>query len=249
MAAPLVPTFQIARDARLPAPSTIKVKNLQTTVQGPMDPWARLDRPQPLSISAAVALDEPFGASSASDTVATDTVHYGLLSKAILSILAGAAPIKSLRHLLDTIWVEMTGFDTRGRSVKAGTEQQPAQGQLPFLHFARLRALEITLELPKGTLLGDGVSLTVTGGFQPAPADGETVVTSVMVQSAVALKIKGLRVPTLIGVNSNERTAKQVVIVNAEIDRLEDDLDVYPELEQVITQVCICAHNFNFPYG
>lgn len=232
-----MPTFQIARDARLPAPSTIKVKSLHANIQGPQDAWGRPDRPQPIEISAAVSLDAPFGASSATDTVASDTVHYGLLSKAILSILATSTPIKSLRHLLDTMWVETTGFDTRGQNIRAGA--QPDQGaQQPFLHFAQLRALEITLNLPKATLLGDGVSLKVSGGF--GPADAASPVKSLMLQSAVALKIHGLRVPTLIGVNSNERMAKQVVIATVEIDRLEDDVDVYPELEQVIVTVsCI----------
>ena len=235
MAAPLVSAFQLARDSRLPAPSTIKVKNLHATIQGPQDAWGRPDRPQPIAISAAVSLDAPFGASSATDTVAMDTVHYGLLSKAILSILSTAAPIRSLRHLLDTMWTEMTGFDSRGRrDARAAEARQP-----PFLHFAQLRALEVTLLLPKATLLGDGVSLTVAGGFEAAAADGgDALGRSIMRQSAVSLKIHGLRVPTLIGVNSNERLAKQVVIASVEVDRLEDDLDVYPELEQVIVQVC-----------
>lgn len=236
MAAPLVSAIQLARDSRLPAPSTIKVKSLHATIQGPQDAWGRPDRPQPIAISAAVSLDAPFGASSATDTVATDTVHYGLLSKAILSILPTAAPAGSLRHLLDTMWTEMTGFDSRGR--------RHVRHQQPFLHFAQLRALEITLRLPKATLLGEGVSLTVAGGFEAAAAAAdseEALVKSVMRQSAVSLRIHGLRVPTLVGVNSNERLAKQVVVASVEIDRLEDDLDVYPELEQVVVQVCCQA--------
>ncbi|ATY59766.1 Dihydroneopterin aldolase [Cordyceps militaris] len=237
MATPLVPAFQIARDACLPAPSTIKVKNLRATIQGPHDAWGRPDRPQPIAISAAVSLDAPFGASSSTDTVAADTVHYGLLSKGILSVLAAAVPGQSLRHLLDTTWVEMTGFDSRGQDVCASAQQAQQRLQPPFLHFAQLRALEISLHLPKATLLGDGVTLTVMGGFEAAAAESGALVKSVMRQSAVSLKIHRLRVPTLIGVNSNERLAKQVVVANVEIDRLEDDLDVYPELEQVVIQV------------
>ncbi|KGQ11668.1 hypothetical protein BBAD15_g2585 [Beauveria bassiana D1-5] len=249
MAVPLVSAPQIARDAHLPAPSTIKVKDLHATIQGPQDAWGRPDRPQPIAITAAVSLDAPFNASSASDTVAADTVHYGLLSKAILSILAAAAPVKSLRHLLDTTWVQMTGADSRGQDVEAdessllqGQERQQQQQQQPppppFLHFAQLRALEISLHLPKATLLGDGVSLTVTGGFELVAADGGSGrVKPVMRQGAVSLKIHRLRVPTLIGVNSNERLAKQVVVASVEIDRLEDDADVYPELEQVVVTV------------
>ncbi|KAM3498866.1 hypothetical protein MY10362_007836 [Beauveria mimosiformis] len=246
MAVPLVSAAQIARDAHLPAPSTIKVKNLHATIQGPQDAWGRPDRPQPIAITAAVSLDEPFNASSASDTVAADTVHYGLLSKAILSILAAAAPVKSLRHLLDTTWAQMTGADSRGQGVEVDSlllqgqerQQQQQPPSPPFLHFAQLRALEISLHLPKATLLGDGVSLTVTGGFELVAADGGGGrLKPVMRQGAVSLKIHRLRVPTLIGVNSNERLAKQVVIASVEIDRLEDDADVYPELEQVVVTV------------
>ncbi|OAA73238.1 Dihydroneopterin aldolase [Cordyceps fumosorosea ARSEF 2679] len=238
MAAPLESAHQIARDFNLPAPSTIKVKNLRATIQGPSDAWGRPDRPQPVAVSAAVSLDAPFGASSATDTVAGDTVHYGLLSKAVLSVLySPALPARSLRSLLDTIWSEMTGFDSRGQDVRASAQKQQQIQQPPFLHFAALRALEISVHLPKATLLGDGVSLTVTGGFEPAADSDAMVVKSLMRQSAVSLKIHGLRVPTLIGVNSNERLAKQVVVASVEIDRLEDDLDVYPELEQVVVQV------------
>ncbi|TQV97201.1 hypothetical protein V2A60_000174 [Cordyceps javanica] len=241
MATPLVPAAQIVRDSRLPSPSTIKVKKLHATIKGPQDAWGRPDRPQPIAISAAVSLDAPFGASSANDTVAADTVHYGLLSKAILSTLAAATSIRSLRHLLDTMWAELTGFDSRGCDISVGAEQEQPR-QPPFLHFAQLRALEMTLHLPKATLLGEGVSLTAAGGFEAAAAaaaatDGGTLVKSAMRQSAVSLKIHDLRVPTLIGVNSNERLAKQVVIASVEIDRLEDDLDVYAELEQTVVQV------------
>ncbi|KAK8145076.1 hypothetical protein G3M48_004956 [Beauveria asiatica] len=249
MTVPLVSAAQIARDAHLPAPSTIKVKNLYATIQGPQDAWGRPDRPQPIAITAAVSLDAPFNASSANDTVAADTVHYGLLSKAILSILAAAAPVKSLRHLLDKTWAQMTGADSRGQdaevdesSLSQGQESQQQQPPLPpFLYFAQLRALEISLHLPKATLLGDGVSLTVTGGFELVTADGGGGgrVRPVMRQGAVSLKIHRLRVPTLIGVNSNERLAKQVVIASVEIDRLEDDADVYPELEQVVVTVML----------
>ncbi|KAM3499977.1 hypothetical protein MY11210_009564 [Beauveria gryllotalpidicola] len=247
MTVPLVSAPQIARDAHLPAPSTIKVKNLHATIQGPQDAWGRPDRPQPIAITAAVSLDAPFNASSASDTVAADTVHYGLLSKAILSILAAAAPVQSLRHLLDTIWAQMTGADSRGQGVEAAEsllqrQERRQQPPPPFLHSARLRALDISLHLPKATLLGDGVSLTVTGGFELVAADGGGgggggLVKPVMRQGAVSLKIHRLRVPTLIGVNSNERLAKQVVIASVEIDRLDDDADVYPELEQVVVTV------------
>lgn len=246
MVTPLVSKHDIIRACSLPGPSTIKVKNLHATIQGPQDAWGRPDRPQPIAISAAVSLQEPFGASSASDTVATDTVHYGLLSKAILSTLASPTPVKSLRHLLDTTWVAMTGVDSRGWRVDKAGAQQDELAHLPFLHFAQLRSLEITLHLPKATLLGDGVSVTGMGGFAAAESCSDVLMKSTMVQSAVSLKIQRLQVPTLIGVNSNERLAKQVVIASVEIEKLEDDADVYPELEQVIVKVSLKSATANF---
>ncbi|KAJ2974147.1 hypothetical protein NQ176_g6210 [Zarea fungicola] len=241
MATPLVSKHDIMRACSLPGPSTIKVKNLHATIQGPQDAWGRQDRPQPIAISAAVSLQEHFGTSSASDTVATDTVHYGLLSKAILSTLASPTPVKSLRHLLDTTWVAMTGVDSRGQPINKAGAQQDELAHLPFLHFAQLRSLEITLHLPKATLLGDGVSVTGMGGFAAAKNSSDMSMKSSMAQSAVSLKIQGLQVPTLIGVNSNERLAKQVVIASVEIEKLEDDADLYPELEQVIVKASLQA--------
>lgn len=91
--------------------------------------------------------------------------------------------------------------------------------------------LEITAQLPKASLVGGGgVSLTATGRFD---VEGG----GMMVESAFALRIHDFRLPTLIGVNSNERMAKQVVIANVEVDRLDDDADTYCELEQVLVKV------------
>ncbi|KAK3360010.1 hypothetical protein B0T25DRAFT_534512 [Lasiosphaeria hispida] len=77
-------------------------------------------------------------------------------------------------------------------------------------------SLLLTITLPKASLLGSGVSLTATSVFgEPAPL------------SAVALRLDSLRVPTLVGVNSNERLAKQIVWTSK---------DFYTELETLVVQ-------------
>jgi hypothetical protein len=116
--------------------------------------------------------------------------------------------------------------DTRGQQPPPPAQQQTA----PFLNTRGVRMLEITVQLPKASLVGGGgVSLTATGRFD--------IETGMMCESAFALRIHDFRLPTLIGVNSNERMAKQVVIANVEVDRLDDDADTYFELEQVLVKV------------
>lgn len=232
MTTPLVQTRAIARTC-LPAPATVRIKNLHTTIQGPHDAWGRPDRPQPLTISATVSLHAPFGSSSATDKLSSDTVHYGLLSKAILAILA-KTQATTLRSLLEALWTNLIGVDTRGRP------QPMPQGTAPFLNAAAIRMLEVTVHLPKASLVGGGVSLTATGRFA---AEGGEATGAIMAESGLALTIHDLRVPTLIGVNSNERMAKQVVVANVEVDRVEDDVDSYSDLEQVIVKVRKCRTN------
>ena len=67
--------------------AVVRVRNLQYTIKGPQDAWGRPGRPQPVLVSAEVSLYQPFKSSSSKDVVASDTVHYGLLSKSILATL------------------------------------------------------------------------------------------------------------------------------------------------------------------
>lgn len=218
------------------APAVIRVKKLQTTISGPSDAWGRQGKTQPMLVSAEVSLVKPFGSSSAADAVAGDTVHYGLLSKAILASLRrldaeGASDsVKSLRGVLDEIWVGLTGFDTSG-------EQKTGSGAKPFLVMEGIRQLRVTLHLPKASLLGNGISLTSaalfnTGGNTPS-----------VEARALGWKIHELRLPTLIGVNDNERTAKQVVVASVEVERHDSGDDAYCGLEAVVVKVSDCLQS------
>lgn len=207
--------------------SVVRVRNLQSTVSSASDAWGRQDRPQPALVSVEASFRQRFLASAAADAVAADTVHYGVLSKEILKYLqersagGAAAPVEpGLRATLEGMWTRLVGCNLSGER-KAGEET--------LLKPERLRHLVISVRLPKGTLLGDGVSLTATAAF----GEGGT-----MSRAALALRTHGLRVPTLIGVNGNERTAKQVVVASVEIDRYPSSRDEYAPIEALVTQVC-----------
>jgi hypothetical protein len=97
-----------------------------------------------------------------------------------------------------------------------------------------LQELEMTLLLPKGTLLSEGVSLTLTGGYLQGPG------TYASAPYRAILKLQDIRIPTLIGLNPNERLAKQMVIATVEIDPYAVvGQDHYNELEQIVVKVSI----------
>ncbi|KAL7937826.1 hypothetical protein V8C35DRAFT_293725 [Trichoderma chlorosporum] len=235
--ADLEPNWRVRFLAGQP-PAIVRVRNLQTSIQGPSDAWNRKGRPQPLSVSASVMLKEAFDASSSTDTVEADTVHYGLLSKAILTSLEGQSlqrsgaaggsgktaaecQFSSLRDIVNTIWEDLTGQDCNGRANVTDDESEVATS---FLKPSTIRCLELTVHLPKASLLGGGVSLTRIALFG---RDGE----SRPQPRGLSLKIHDLRVPTLIGVNDNEREAKQVVVATIEIDKFDIEKDIFTMIE------------------
>ena len=213
-------------------PAVIRVKNLQCTAEGPSDSWGRRGKLQPMFVSADVSLDKPFGSSSSTDAVSADTVHYGLLSKAILASLANvkkestANQLPSLYDVLNSVWVDLTGFNLGGIH-EADDKKEP------FLKMSAIRNLRISLQLPKASRLGGTISLTGSASFKDEGAR------SVMHTRGLSLQIQELRLPVLIGVNDNERTGRQVVVANIGVDRLESPGDIYCGLEQVVEQVSI----------
>jgi dihydroneopterin aldolase len=223
MAIPLVTSWQLEKAAGEP-PSIIRVKNLQSHINGPQDAWGRPGRPQPILVSAEVSLVQRFGVSSSRDAVAPDTVHYGQLSKAVLTVLgriegqAAKEDEKSLDFVMSSIWAYLTGVQTDGVAA--------AQAK-PFLDMEFVRRLTVSIVLPKASLLGTGVGLTSSAVFQ----------NSVMHIRSLSLNILELRIPTLVGVNENERAAKQVVIANIGVERYTNERDGYVELETVVVDV------------
>ncbi|KAM0260412.1 hypothetical protein ACHAQJ_002814 [Trichoderma viride] len=246
--ADLEPNWRVRFLAGQP-PAVVRIRNLQTTIQGPSDAWNRKGKQQPLSVSASVMLKEAFDTSSTADKVAADTVHYGLLSKAILASLEGqgqqhlaaaaaaatqepgntasTSRYSSLRDVVNTIWGDLTYQDDNGRSKATDDEEQEVNS---FLKASTIRCFELTAHLPKASLLGGGVSLTRIALFG---RDGE----SRPQPRGMSLKIHDLRVPTLIGVNGNERKAKQVVVASIEIDKFNIEEDVFTMIEAETVEV------------
>lgn len=228
--------------------AVVRVRNLQTAVQGPHDAWGREGKLQPLLVSAELSFNSPFGTAVADDKVTGgDTVHYGSLSKTILATVdsinhlaqTGRAQVQrdhaalmalkdqpTLMSLLQAIWLGLTGSTVDG----AHANQDIMSSVL--VDVSRLRFMSLTVCLPKASLLGEAVSLTASSVFE-TDSNGQSTVP----MFGISLQLHKLRVPTLIGVNDNERLAKQFVVTDVEIDRCICGTDVYTTLESLIVKV------------
>lgn len=221
--------------------AVVRVRNLQATVYAAQDAWGRDGKPQPLLVSAEISLRDPFGDSSVSDKVAGDTVHYGILSKAILASLEryqkpppnqdDGRSGTTLRDVLETIWSGLTGLAINGTGPGSFGENAKAA----LLDISRISTMAITVTLPKGSLLGSGVSLTATSVFDTHVGTNGDKQSRTDV-FGICLGIHDLRIPTLIGVNSNERLAKQIVAVNIEMDKFNYAPDAYAALEALVVK-------------
>ncbi|KAK2072836.1 hypothetical protein P8C59_007166 [Phyllachora maydis] len=235
------------------APAVVRVRNLQTTVAAAQDAWGRTGKPQPALVSVSVSLRSAFAAAAADDRLGADTVHYGNLSKAVLASLRGDANAPgcedkvaemSLRGVLETVWGQLTGQPVagsrpgRGGGEGAGEGAGPGPGpgqaatEKPFLTLEKVRHLSVTVTLPKASLLGEGVSLTASAVFGNALEEGVVRLEAF----GFALRLCNLRIPTLIGVNANERKAKQFVVANVEVDKFDHHPDIYTRLESMVVK-------------
>ncbi|KAG4433854.1 hypothetical protein IFR05_010672 [Cadophora sp. M221] len=225
----------------------IHITNLQTTLPLALDAWGRSNLPQPILISSTISLLYPFTTASSTDTVTPSTVHYGTLSKAILAatkeftdLCTDEAPTPMhLRALVQFMHFYLTGWDTLPRfpseekilkrrddlGVDAGAKE-------PLLKRVAMRLLELEVLLPKASLLGNGVSLKAGFGYdheEQKEMNGPSAYSMV-------LRLRDLRVPTLVGINPNERLAKQMVHVNVEMQTWDWIVDGYCALEELVVK-------------
>ncbi|KAI5923336.1 serine/threonine-protein kinase psk1 [Camillea tinctor] len=242
--APLVSPWQVYAEAGEPV-AVVRVRNLQTTLPIGRDAWGRWNKLQPVLLSSEVSFAQPFTTASDDDSLNNETVHYGNLSKTILSSLelfsqgtkapaAGAVaatgpasePTKAdgptTAGILELLWVCMTGRVIDGSRVALPVDQ------IALLGASQLQSLSLTLHLPKASLLGAGISQTATASFQENPVNNP------LRSYSRTLRIHDLHVQALIGINPNEREAKQMIIVNVEIDRFDVAEDIHTELERTI---------------
>jgi dihydroneopterin aldolase len=258
-AAPLVSTWQVSAEAGEPQ-AVVRVRNLQSVMVAGRDAWGRRAKPQPVLLSSEVSFARPFETASAKDAVNAETVHYGNLSKTLLGGMALFAPgggdathkteakvadstkgksdsaapaaVPSTADVFELLWVKMTGRVVDGSRVALPMDQ------VPFLDASRLRSLGLTIHMPKASLLGSGISLTTKACFKDAGSLESEEKKNPLRSYARSLRLHGLHVPTLIGVNSNEREAKQMVVVDVEIDRFDASEDIHAELEKIVVEVC-----------
>ena len=210
--------------------SVIQVKSLTSTISGPHDAWGRPERPQPFSVSVELSLTRPFHGSSSGDVVDSDTVHYGLLSKEIQRLLdERRGEASSLATTLGGLWRGLLGWTLLGEVKTGSNEEAETEGKAAFLKSSSVRYLRLTVHLPKASLLGSGISLTAAAALSSAKVEAR----------ASTLQFHDLRVPSLIGVNSNERKAVQMVVANVDIDRWIEAADSYSQIAGVITNVSL----------
>ncbi|KAI2636139.1 Dihydroneopterin aldolase-domain-containing protein [Xylaria nigripes] len=237
-AAPLASTWKVRAEAGEPQ-AMVRVRNLQSIIAAGRDAWGRSGKSQPVLLSSEVSFARPFDTASANDALNAETVHYGTLSKTLLGAVelfspsANAAkegkpsPNASVGDVIEVLWAKLTG-----RAVDGSTAVLPPD-QTPFLDAARLRSLSLTLHLTKASLLGSGVSLTTTASFAGIESENNQ---NPFRSYARCLRLHGLHIPTLIGVNTNERGAKQMIVVDVEIDRFDAREDVHVEIEKIVVE-------------
>ncbi|KAK4147603.1 uncharacterized protein C8A04DRAFT_24148 [Dichotomopilus funicola] len=218
-------------------PAVVHIRNLSTILtRAGHDAWGRAGKSQPCLVSAEVAFRDPFGRVSESDSLGEETVHYGTLSKRVLGLLEGyekEAEVekgeekqeRGVREVLERVWVDFLGLGLDGLKV-VGSDGK-GESTSTFLNPKRLSLLSLAVDLPKASLLGDGVKLTTSAVFD----EGGSVI-----ETASALEVTKLKVPTLIGVNANERLAKQFVIATVTVEGYTRKEDIYVEIERAVVK-------------
>ncbi|TVY38249.1 Folic acid synthesis protein, partial [Lachnellula occidentalis] len=205
------PSWDLIQHAGKPH-SIIRVRNLQTSLVVGRDAWGREGKAQPVLISASVSLREPFQSASNEDAVTGSTVHYGTLSKTILDSckLFSETPEEKSPNTLSSLALEIEDGLTRGKAASSASTPAPA-----ILPTSIVKVLEIKVMLPKASLLGEGVSLTDLTLYHHSREGLEYI------EKALILTIHDLKIPTLIGVNPNERLSRQLVVATVKIDGIE----------------------------
>jgi dihydroneopterin aldolase len=143
----------------------------------------------------------------------TDTVDASTIHYGILS-KAIQADVQSSK----SEWAS-----THSLSAVIGQSVEKVAGSTPIF------AVETNVCYVKGSMFGDGAGYTTSRIIQGAD-----------VQSHV-LYLRNVRIPCLIGVNSNERLQKQPVVLNIWVERVhESQVDEYAKLETFLCTVCLC---------
>jgi dihydroneopterin aldolase len=241
--ATLQTSWAVAQEAG-EAHSSIRVTNLQTSLPVAKDAWGRQGKLQPVLISASVSLREPFSSASSSDTVTNSTIHYGILSKAILESCQQCTEIFNSSGSANVVCT----VEFLAQFIHLFLTHSVVQGDLEprclrvvndlVLPPKLLSSLELVIKLPKASLIGNAVSFRYHLTYK-TDGQGPDKLSSV-------LRLHDLRIPTLVGVNPNERLAKQILVVNVELDPWIKE-ESYNELEEIVVKVLISSSFSSLP--
>jgi len=215
---------------------TVFVDSIQLTAAVGIDCWGR-PKPQQVLASVYLHLKPSFlDACGKSDDVA-DSVHYGHLAKAVSAVVDEKARSGVHYFGVHALIEDVTrvAFELAGESADA---------------------VRVVVDLPKQILLASGFSVEVTTskvGESEVDKAGETA--SGLVGPPAIVRVKGLVLPVLIGVNPPERLARQRVITNIMFSERasytssvlpgppQSKID-YPDIVQCLYQVCLFRYHY-----
>ncbi|KZF24394.1 hypothetical protein L228DRAFT_95568 [Xylona heveae TC161] len=199
--------------------SSVAVHNLSFSAPIAHDAWGRKAvKPQPVLVSVKIGLNNKgFGSAASSDTVDSSTVHYGILSKNLLAAIEHEWQGPRGDELT---WLPMSRllqviYTTVGAIVP---------------HPPTLQTVEITVSLPKASLLGSSC-----GAWHCTAALSK--------KFTLGLFVRDIKLPCLIGVNPNERLRKQSLLTTVEVEPVFDGevLEKADALETVVVQTIEAA--------
>lgn len=194
-----------------PTADTVSLSSLNLVARAGHDVWGRTDRAQPLSISVTVASRARFASAAAGDALDGSTVHYGHLSKNILAGMDDAVAGKA--------W--LSGPDVASRVSEAVIKTAAA---------GAVEGVKMDVRFPKASTLGSGAGVEWTLLYKEGGAE--------LTGLARVLYVRDVKVPTLIGVNSNERAKKQMCSISVWIDKISEEAgDGYDVVEDLVLQV------------
>ncbi|KAM0167532.1 hypothetical protein ACHAQE_000426 [Botrytis cinerea] len=206
--------------------AVIAVKDLQLQVLAGADGWNQTPcSEQPALITVFVSLRRPFKKASEDDDIAGDTIHYGLIKIAIIDAvkayhLNSAAPDFPTELSMKSICVSIISHLTN-RNIVAGKK----------INWSAVRIM-----LPKSSLRGAGASLTAQMIYKEPSLEDQEAGDSRrlgLTGESCTLRLHDLIVPTIIGLLPKERTMKQNVVANIEIDRWISGGDLHWEMQQI----------------
>ena len=188
------------------ASDVVYLKGLQLNAIVGNDAWHRPERQQPVVLDVRMRTDIQL-AGDKDDVI--HTVHYGNLCKAITKEVESGKTFASLVHLAKAVCTA---------SFRPGGCKDE---------------MELTITLPKGILLGDGVGLSASfhrNRMFEKPAED------------LSLFARGMKLTCIIGVNEYERLEKQYVVLSLRLSDIEQDIFTeYPPLLKEISDVSLQA--------